>query len=148
MSVILQEQVKKIGINLTINTSTNDFWTRISGAGDNDFDVLIMELYINSAEDMLQEYLYSKNRPSPNRGKWSSDEVDAMLAEARSTTDQARRKELYDKIQEIVLEKALWVPIYSRNGWTIVSPKVEGFTAHPTIVEGCPKLGDVYIVDR
>ena len=148
MSVILQEQVKKIGINLTINTSTNDFWTRISGAGDNDFDVLIMELYINSAEDMLQEYLYSKNRPSPNRGKWSSDEVDAMLAEARSTTDQARRKELYDKIQEIVLEKALWVPIYSRNGWTIVSPKVEGFTVHPTIVEGCPKLGDVYIVDR
>jgi len=145
MAIVLQAQVKKIGINLTINTSTNDFWTRIGGAGDNDFDVLIMELYINSAEDMLQEYLYSKNRPSPNRGKWSSDEVDALLVEARSAIDQDRRANLYNQIQEIVLEEALWVPIYSRNGWTIVSPRMQGYQAHPTIVEGCPKLCDVYL---
>ena len=83
--------MKKIGIDVIVNTSTADFWDRIGGDGDNDFDVLIMGTYINSAEDMLQEYMYSKNMPAPNRSKWSDPEVDKLLAEARSTTDETRR---------------------------------------------------------
>lgn len=140
---LFQAQMKKVGIDVVVNTSTADFWDRIGGAGDNDFDVLIMGTYINSAEDMLQEYMYSKNMPAPNRSKWSDPEIDKLLAEARSTTDEERRMECYEEIQKVAAEEALWVPLYSRNGWSVLSDTVEGYKAHPTIMEGEPKFLDV-----
>lgn len=145
-AVLFQSQMKNIGIDVVVNTSTSDFWTRISGDGDNNFDVLIMGLFINTTEDMLQEYLYSKNMPAPNRSKWSSPEVDELLFTARSTTDITLKQKCYDEIQKIAMEdNALWVPLYSRGGWIVTSSNVKGYRAHPTIVEGEPKLIDVYI---
>lgn len=140
---LFQAQMKKIGIDVIVNTSTADFWDRIGGDGDNDFDVLIMGTYINSAEDMLQEYMYSKNMPAPNRSKWSDPEVDKLLAEARSTTDETRRMECYEEIQKVAAEEALWVPLYSKNGWSVLNNRVKGYKAHPTIMEGEPKFLDV-----
>ena len=141
---LVQAQMKKIGIDIVINTNTADFWTRIGGEGDNDYDVLIMGLFINSPEDMLMEYLYSGNIPAPNRSKWGDPEVDEMLVEARSTTDVEKRHELYNKVQEIVMEEALWVPMYNKNGWSVTRSWVKGYVPHPTIVEGEPKYLDVY----
>ena len=140
---LFQAQMKKIGIDVIVNTSTADFWDRIGGDGDNDFDVLIMGAYINSAEDMLQEYMYSKNMPAPNRSKWSDPEVDKLLAEARSTTDETRRMECYEEIQKVAAEEAIWVPLYSKNGWSVLNNRVKGYKAHPTIMEGEPKFLDV-----
>jgi ABC-type transport system substrate-binding protein len=140
---LFQAQMKKIGIDVIVNTSTADFWDRIGGDGDNDFDVLIMGTYINSAEDMLQEYMYSKNMPAPNRSKWSDPEVDKLLAEARSTTDETRRMECYEEIQKVAAEEAIWVPLYSKNGWSVLNNRVKGYKAHPTIMEGEPKFLDV-----
>ena len=141
---IFQAQMKKIGIDVVVNTSTADFWERVGGEGGNDFDVLIMGTYINSAEDMLQEYMYSKNIPAPNRSRWSSPEADALLTEARSTTDEARRMECYEELQKIAAEEALWVPLYNKNGWSVVNTgHVKGFKPHPTIMEGEPKFLDV-----
>lgn len=141
---LIQAQMKKIGIDVQLNTNTADFWTRIGGEQDNNFDMLIMGLYINSPEDMLQEYLYSKNMPAPNRSKWSDPQVDKLLLEARSATDEGRRQECYDEIQKIAMEEALWIPMYNKNGWSVMKNYVKGYTAHPTIVEGEPKLLDVY----
>lgn len=140
---LFQAQMKKIGIDVIVNTSTADFWDRIGGDGGNDFDVLIMGTYINSAEDMLQEYLYSKNMPAPNRSRWSSPETDALLVEARSTTDESRRKECYEEVLKIASEEALWVPLYNKNGWSMHNDRVKGYKPHPTIMEGEPKLLDV-----
>ena len=142
---IFQAQMKKIGIDVVVNTSTADFWERVGGEGGNDFDVLIMGTYINSAEDMLQEYMYSKNIPAPNRSRWSSPEADKLLAEARSTTDEDRRMECYEQLQEIAAEEALWVPLYNKHGWSVLNENVKGYKAHPTIMEGEPKMLDVSI---
>ncbi len=142
---IFQAQMKKIGIDVVVNTSTADFWERVGGEGGNDFDVLIMGTYINSAEDMLQEYMYSKNIPAPNRSRWSSPEADKLLAEARSTTDEDRRMECYEQLQEIAAEEALWVPLYNKHGWSVLNDNVKGYKAHPTIMEGEPKMLDVSI---
>ena len=143
---LFQAQMKKIGIDITINTSVSDFWERVGGDGGNNFDILIMGLYINTTEDMLQEYMYSKNMPSPNRSGWSSPEADELLVTARSTTDQELKQQCYDRVQQIAMEEeVLWLPMYSRNGWSVAQPWVKGLKAHPTIVEGETKYIDVYI---
>lgn len=140
---LFQAQMKKIGIDVVVNSSSADFWERVGAEGNNDFDVLIMGTYINSAEDMLQEYMYSKNMPAPNRSRWSSPEIDKLLLEARSITDEAKRMECYEEIQKVAAEEALWVPIYNKNGWSVLNSTVQGYTAHPTIMEGEPKFLDV-----
>jgi peptide/nickel transport system substrate-binding protein len=42
-------------------------------------------------------------------------ELSDMLHAARSTLDQAKRKELYRKCQKIIMDKAYWVPFYARH---------------------------------
>ena len=42
-------------------------------------------------------------------------ELSDLLHAARSTLDQAKRKELYRKCQQIIIDKAYWVPFYARH---------------------------------
>ena len=84
--------------------------------------------------------------PSPNRSGWSSPEADELLVTARSTTDQELKQQCYDRLQQIAMEdEVLWLPMYSRNGWSVAGSWVKGMKSHPTIVEGETKYIDVYI---
>ena len=52
--------------------------------------------------------------------------------------------EFYEELQKIAAEEALWVPLYNKNGWSVVNTgHVKGFKPHPTIMEGEPKFLDV-----
>ncbi|MDL2293321.1 ABC transporter substrate-binding protein [Ruminococcaceae bacterium OttesenSCG-928-D13] len=142
---LFQAQMLEIGVDITVNTAmVSNFWSHIN---TNEFDTLIMGLYINSPEDMLYEYMSTNNLPFPNRQGFSDPEVDELLGKALSTADEAERQACYDRVQEIAMEQAMWVPLYNRNSFIPVSNKVQGLRCHPTIVEGEPKMLDVYIDD-
>lgn len=139
---LFQAQMKKIGVHVNVDLSHyNDFWDYIN---TNEFDTLIMALYLNSPEDMLYEYMSSNNLPHPNRQSFSDPATDKLLNEAKVTMDPVKRQELYDKIQEKALETAMWIPLYNRNGYIVYNTSIKGFKSHATLVEGIPKLLDVY----
>lgn len=139
---LLQAQMKKIGLNINLDESHyNDFWDFINS---NDFDAMVFELYINTPEDMLYEYMSSKHIPYPNRQGYSDPQTDEWLEEARITMDKEERQALYDKIQEACMESAMFLPMYNRNGFIVYNNRVKDFKPHPTIVEGMPKMLDVY----
>ncbi len=57
---------------------------------------------------------YSK---SPiNLGKWSDPEVDSLMQQGRSTYDVATRLSIYQRIQQIVADKAYFIIPYVRTG--------------------------------
>ncbi len=139
---LFQAQMKKVGIDVSVNTAmVSNFWSHIN---TNEFDTLIMGLYLNTPEDMLYEYMSSNNIPYPNRQSFKNDEVDELLNMARVTPDKEKRKEAYDRIQEIAMETAMWIPLYNRNGFLVINKRVKDLTPHPTIVEGMPKLLDAH----
>jgi len=139
---MLQAQFKKIGIDVVADMSHyNDFWDYIN---TNDFDALVMELILNTPEDMLYEYMSSKHLPYPNRQSYSDPQTDEWLEQARVTMDREERQALYDKIQEKAMETAMWIPVYNTKGFIVYNSRVKDFKTHPTIVEGIPKLLDVY----
>ena len=141
-STLFQSQMKKIGVDVTVNTSfMSSFWSHIN---TNEFDTIIMGLFINTPEDMLEEYLSSDNRPYPNRQSFSNPEVDELLEIAITTLDETERIQAYHRIQEIALDTALWVPLYSRNGFLVMNNRVKDFKPHPTVVQGVPKALDFY----
>lgn len=140
---LFQAQMKKIGVNVTVNTSmVSNFWSHIN---TNEFDTLIMGLYLNTPEDMLNEYMNSKNRPFPNRQGFSDPRVDELLATARSTLDEQTRIGCYNEIQKVAMEQAMWIPLYNRNGFLVINDRVKDLKPHPTIAEGEPKYLDCYI---
>lgn len=139
---ILQAQMKKIGVNVVVDSSrVSQFWSFIN---TNEYECLVMSAQLFTPEDMLGRYLDSANLPFPNRQGFSNERVDELLSIALQTTDPVERQACYDEIQEIALETTLWLPIYNRNGFLVYNNNLKGLRAHSTLTEGIPKALDLY----
>lgn len=60
-----------------------------------------------------------------NLTRFSDPEVDALLDEARGTTDTAARNELYTQVEEIILEQAVVAPMFFYQQNRVVADTVE-----------------------
>jgi peptide/nickel transport system substrate-binding protein len=80
--------------------------------------------------DGIFKLLYTSDA-SWNETRWNNKEFDALVAEARGTTDEAKRTELYTKAQELMNEE---VPSIIPSFFDVLAAKrswVSGFEAHP-----------------
>ena len=66
-----------------------------------------------------------------NDGKFSDPELDRILTEARSVSDEAKRKELYHQANEILQAQMPLFYLYNEAWLYGVSNKVEGFSPSP-----------------
>ncbi|MER5425913.1 ABC transporter substrate-binding protein [Streptosporangium roseum] len=71
-----------------------------------------------------------------NRTHFESAELDKLLAEASASSDVAERKELYAKVQKLVADEALLLPLYVPADQIAHSANVTGITFEP--VSGTP----------
>ncbi len=67
-----------------------------------------------------------------NSGYYSNPEVDQILEQARVSTDQTERAELYKRMQEIVHEDAPWVFVANWEQNAVASDRVGGFQLEPS----------------
>lgn len=67
-----------------------------------------------------------------NRTRWCNREYDALVYKAAEETDPAKRKELYDKAQNILTENDVpIVPFYVSNQQNMIKPYVKGLVPNP-----------------
>lgn len=66
-----------------------------------------------------------------NRTTYSNSDVDAWLEEARKTTDLEKRGELYQKVEDQVLEDSPKVFTHHYIPWQATSTDIEGYEPHP-----------------
>lgn len=79
--------------------------------------------------------------PSPaglNFTGYRNAEVDELLVEARSMTDQDRRKELYDRVQEILDAEQPYCFLYVPYALPIVQARFQGIK--PALTASCTIL--------
>ncbi|MBQ8031035.1 MAG: ABC transporter substrate-binding protein, partial [Butyrivibrio sp.] len=69
--------------------------------------------------DMFQ--IYHSEGGSANRYRIYSDELDKLVLEAKTVTDQAVRKALYKEALDFVVDFACEIPVYQRQDCTIYS---------------------------
>ena len=63
-----------------------------------------------------------------NQTNYSNPEVDRLLEQARVEADQTRRFELYNRIEQMILDDAPWVPLWnSGETYALVKPDVKGY---------------------
>jgi len=74
--------------------------------------------------DILYFYFHSTQRPAPNRFDWADPETDHLLEVSRSSTSEAERLQAYQKLQQIVVANAIWIPLVHEKRVVIASPKL------------------------
>ncbi len=123
---LIQEQLKGIGIEVEIKNVPSKVlfgsWTDNSARKRGTFDMLMWttEPDIDPANHM-NNYFNSKNIPSDankgagaNYSRWKNAEVDAALAAADKTLDQAQRKEAYGTVIKKINEDLPLILLYNR----------------------------------
>jgi len=83
-------------------------------------------------EDVLDIHFYSRSRL--NNTRYSNPELDTLLEQARTEQDVNRRLSLYQQAEQIVLEEAVWVPLYNGRDHALVKPYVKGFEFPPMVI--------------
>lgn len=76
------------------------------------------------AENFLSQLLASYG--NENKVNYKNAEYDKLCAEADGILDEAKRKELYGKAEDIVLQDAPFIPIYFQKDAELISSRVSG----------------------
>ena len=138
MAVMVQEDLGKIGIK--VNVVTLDFPSlleRVSqkfnyeaamlGFRNVDLDPNgQMNIWLSSAED----HAWNPKQKSPETA-WEA-EIDGLMQAQASSADPKKRKESFDRVQEIVAEQAPFIYLVNQNALSAISSAVEG--ANPGIL--------------
>ena len=69
-----------------------------------------------------------------NETLYSNTEVDALLEEARTEQDQARRLELYQQAEEIIVQDTAWIPLFHGKSNALTKPYVQDYFIAPFVI--------------
>lgn len=96
---------------------------------DRKFDIIIPGFGFRVDPD-LSFIFHSRNiaQGGQNAGSYKNAEVDRLLDEGVETTDEGKRKELYDKLGDILAEDVPTVPMVRTKGFVVHSKKIHGLT--------------------
>ena len=80
-----------------------------------------------------------------NQTNYSNIEVDALLEQARIESNQTQRFEMYNRIEQMILDDAPWVPLWnSVESYALIKPEVKGYYQTAMTI---PKYRHVYMVN-
>jgi peptide/nickel transport system substrate-binding protein len=138
MAVLIQEDLGKIGIK--VNVVTLDFPSlleRISQKFNYEAAILgfrnvdldpngQMNIWLSSAED----HAWNPKQAAPET-PWEA-EIDSLMRAQASASDPRKRKQSFDRVQEIVYEQAPFIYLVNQNALSAISTSVGG--ANPVIL--------------
>ena len=138
MAVLIQEDLQKIGIH--VNVVTLDFPSLIERMTQSfDYEAIIlgltnvdldpngeMNVWLSSSEN----HQWNPQQKTPETA-WEA-EIDRLMRAQAAFTDPKRRKEAFDRVQEIVVEQEPFIFLINKNALSAVSMAVHG--AAPVIL--------------
>jgi peptide/nickel transport system substrate-binding protein len=138
MAVLIQDDLQKIGIH--VNVVTLDFPSLIERMTQSfDYEAIIlgltnvdldpngeMNVWLSSSEN----HQWNPQQKTPETS-WEA-EIDRLMRAQASASDVKKRKEAFDRVQEIVVEQEPFIFLINKNALSAVSPTVHG--AAPVIL--------------
>jgi peptide/nickel transport system substrate-binding protein len=133
IAVILQQQLHEVGVDLEIRTF--EFATFYADVVKGAFQIYILRWVGGSNQDPeIFEYIFDSQSFAPrraNRSYYSNPQVDAWIEEARTELDQSKRKELYARIQEQVLNDLPSLNLFSLDNVIVHTSRLRNVHADP-----------------
>ncbi|MCR4558416.1 MAG: ABC transporter substrate-binding protein [Saccharofermentans sp.] len=131
-AVELASELKAIGINLEIKQVDWATWLDVVYKG-RQYETTVIALTSDYAPyDVLERY---QSTSDGNFINYSNAEVDRLMQEIPTTSEVAKRKELYHQVLGILTADACSVYIQDPNTITAVSTRLEGYHVYPMYVQ-------------
>jgi oligopeptide transport system substrate-binding protein len=83
-------------------------------------------------QNFLDILFFSKSQQ--NHTNYANPEVDRLLIQARTERDQNTRIRLYQQVEQLIMNDAVWVPVFHEKQFWLVKPYVKGFVVPPMII--------------
>lgn len=134
-----KESLAKLGFKLEINdlSDTSQLWSGINGGT---IDIWCAAWGAGSPDpDMFQ--IYHSEGGSATHYRIYQKDLDELVMEGRTNTDQAFRKAIYKEALEYVVDYAVEIPIYQRQeGYVFSTERINV----DTMVQDCTSFYDAY----
>jgi peptide/nickel transport system substrate-binding protein len=127
----LKDQLGRIGIELEIRFY--EWGTFYSDIKNGNFHLYSLAWVGIIDPDIYYQILHSTAVPpnGDNRGRYFNHSLDELLEQGRATTDPARRKAIYAKVQQTVAAELPFIPLWWVKNIVVRSPAVHGFQPYP-----------------
>ena len=123
----IQSELKKINIQVTIQTNTFPAYLEKARKGDLEFYMDGWAMDYPDAENSLQ-LLYSKNAPpGPNAAFYNSKAFDTLFDQIKILPDGQQKKLLLDKAHDLIQEDFPWAMLYCDRSYMLYSKRLRNF---------------------
>jgi peptide/nickel transport system substrate-binding protein len=126
---VVAANLKRIGINVEIENVEYAVWIKRWLAKDFDMTMNTTPGYGDPDTAFFRALHATKGQ---NWNSSSPSDLDGMLEEGRRTFDPKRRKEIYDKVQIMILENVPHLWLFSADHIDFSQSYVKGWVQHPT----------------
>ena len=132
---VVQDQLKEIGINITIEPMERAaWWDACYLGGDYTITIYANPVQVIDADFGAYPFLHSSEANGGNNFyNYKSAEMDKLLEDARISQNEAERKELYTKVCEIIRDESIFVPMYTGERTYAGVKGLQGVKADPMV---------------
>jgi peptide/nickel transport system substrate-binding protein len=138
MATAIQADLAAVGMKVKIETyEWNTYLSKVNAGLGSKADMAEMSWMTNDPDTLPYLTLRSAAWPDKggfNSGYYSNPNVDKLVEEARTTTDQAKRAELYKQMQTVVHDDAPWAFVCDWKQNAVAAADVKNFKLQPSFL--------------
>lgn len=124
-------QLQSAGLNAEVNVLEDQAFLDQIESGASTAYVSSWGVAEGDADVIMARHFWSPSREDAFYTGYSNDELDQLIADARSTVDQTEREGLYAEAMQTVMDDAPWVPLLNPEEIYGVSSQVQGWEPSP-----------------
>ncbi len=128
-AIVLQEQLKQIGIESELRFEENATYLANYFASEFDISVTGTSAYVDP-NDVVQANFLSTSET--NAARYASEEMDSLIEAGMTETDQEARAEIYKEIQELIKADKPWVNLFIASQYEAMKDFVKDYEHFPT----------------
>lgn len=124
---VLASQISKTGLKISIQT--NEWGAFYKDIGQGAFDLALMKWVGAVDPDIYRIAFHSENQAPQgrNRSFYANKDLDKLLEQGFKEKDSMKRKKIYDKIQSLIAEEFIVIPLWHDQELSIVQSNIENY---------------------
>ncbi|GAA0180302.1 ABC transporter substrate-binding protein [Clostridium sediminicola] len=127
---LLQSQLAEIGIDANITILDSAAWSDATKSGNYNMSLKIKGLSSSEPNSLFKSMMQTDSGLNKSWSfGYSNTEVDELIANVSGELDMEKRKEMYNRLQEISVEELPAIPYFNDVNLIAYNKKIEGYEA-------------------
>jgi peptide/nickel transport system substrate-binding protein len=127
---VIADNLKRVGLTVRVETVDIGVWIKDFLGRRSPSTMNVWGGFVDPDDAFYVHY----HTPPQGRDfrRWNNKAMDALLDQGRVTPDRTERKHIYDKVQVMLADDPISVPLYAPDLVYAMQKSIRGFRPHPT----------------